>query len=296
VITNAVSVIAALRMVRPRLRGTRQLWGVIARIGVTVGAAGILVTLYVKLDQILVLEFAGSRQAGLYGAAYRVLDQVQFIPVAVMTTLYPMIASSHPHNMQRVRSLFQSAADYLTIASLPIVVITIVTAHSIAGTLFGKGFLGAAPALPILMGAFVSISFGYLAGNMVLILGLQRRFLANAAVGLVINAVLNVLLIPRYGFLAAAWITLVTEVVVMSLTMFSIFRKLEMRPRVDRIARTVLAAGLMGAAAKLAQHAGIPFAGVIGVSAVSYLVAIASLRVISRSEVSSLLQKEPPRG
>ena len=42
--------------------------------------------------------------------------------------------------------------------------------------LFGLQFGSAAPALPILAGAFVSISFGYLVGNMVVVLELQRRF------------------------------------------------------------------------------------------------------------------------
>ena len=102
------------------------------RVGIPVGIAGIFVTSYVRLDQILVLEFAGARQAGLYGAAYRVLDQVQFIPIAVMTTLFPLIASSYPGSMDRVRSLLQLAAEYLTIATLPILAFTIVAATASA--------------------------------------------------------------------------------------------------------------------------------------------------------------------
>jgi O-antigen/teichoic acid export membrane protein len=294
-VTNTITIVVALRMVRPNLRGTRQLWSGLARVGLMVGAAGVIITLYVKLDQILVLEFAGSHQAGLYGAAYRILDQVQFIPAAVMTTLFPLIASSYPHNVQRVRDLLQSAGEYLTIASLPILAMTIATANSIVGILFGAQFHGAAPALPILMGAFVAISFGYLAGNMVLILGLQRRFLWFTAVGLVVNAGLNVALIPRYGFLAAAWITLVTEIVVLSLTMRTIVAALEMRPHLGRLLRTVVAAALMGGVARLAQAGGVPFGGVVAVAAASYLTAIWLLRVVSLSEISAILRKDDTR-
>ena len=39
----------------------------------------------------------------------------------------------------------------------------------------------------------------------------QRRFMFNAMAGLVINLGLNLILLPRYGFIAAAWVTLVTE-------------------------------------------------------------------------------------
>jgi len=291
-LTNAATVVAALRMARVRVRGSRVHWGSLLRVGGTVGMAGILVTLYVKLDQILVLEFAGTRRAGLYGAAYRILDQVQFIPAAVMTTLFPLIASSYPNHKDRVRSLLQTATNYLALASLPILSFTIVANRSIVTLLFGSGFADAGPALPILMGAFVSISFGYLVGNMVVVLELQRKFLLYSAVALVLNATLNIILIPPYGFLAAAWITLLTEVTVMSLTARSILRSLEMRPRLGRLARTAVAAVLMGAIAWAVQRAGAPFAVVVLAGGVSYLLGVGLLRVVTLGELLALLKKE----
>ncbi len=159
--------------------------------------------------------------------------------------------------------------------------------------LFGEQFAAAAPALPILAGAFVSISFGYLVGNMVVILELQRLFLRYAAIGLVLNAVLNVLLIPRYGFLAAAWITLLTEVTVMSLSMRRVLQMLEMRPRLNRLARTLLAASAMGLAVWLARAVGVPLGGLVAVAAISYLPALMLLGVLTREELVSCYAKNP---
>ncbi len=292
VITTCISVLLALRLASVRLTASRRLWPALMRVGLGVGAAGILVTLYVKLDQVLVFELAGSRQAGLYGAAYRILDQIQFIPSSVMTTLFPLIASAHPRDLARVRKLLQAAGEYLTMASLPILAFTAIAAHPIMRLLFGSQFDRAAPALPILMGAFVSISFGYLAGNMVVILELQRKFFRYAAVGLVVNASLNIVLIPRYGFLAAAWITLVTEVVVMSLTMRSVLRQIEMRPRLGRLLPTLLAALAMGALTWLARHLGVPLFGLVAVAALSYPTLLLSLRVLSIAEIRGVLRKD----
>lgn len=293
VFTTAVTTLLASRITVISLHGVRRLWPAMLRVGLGLGAAGILVTLYVKLDQILVFKIAGSRQAGLYGAAYRLLDQIQFIPASVMTTLFPLIAASYPHDRERVRALLQVTAEFLTMASLPILAFTIVAAHPIIALLFGSQFDGAAPALPILAGAFVSISFGYLVGNMVVILEIQRQFLAFAAVGLAINALLNVLLIPRYGFLAAAWITLLTEVTVMSLSMRTVLARLELRPRFDRLARTLLAASAMGLAVWLARIGGVPFGGLVAIAALSYVPALALLRVLTRAQLLSVLRKEP---
>jgi O-antigen/teichoic acid export membrane protein len=292
-VTTAATLVLARRLgpVRPLI--ARELWRALLRVGLAVAAAGVLVTLYVKLDQVLVFEIAGSGPAGLYGAAYRVLEQIQFIPGAVMTTLFPLIAAAHPRDLQRVRSLLQSAAEYLTMASLPVLAFTLVASAQIVALLFGSSFAGAAPALPILMGAFVSISFGYLAGNMVLILELQRRFFRYAALGLLLNAVLNVALIPVYGFLAAAWITLATEVLVMTLTLREVLSRLEMRPRVARLARIALAAAGMGLATWGAREAGAPLGALVAVAVLSYPPLLLTLRALRVAELRGLLRREP---
>jgi O-antigen/teichoic acid export membrane protein len=262
------------------------------RVGLGVGAAGVMVTLYVRLDQVLVFELAGSVQAGLYGAAYRILDTIQFIPISVMTTLFPLIATAYPRDRERVRRLLQLAGEYLTMASLPALAFTIVAAAPIVELLFGAQFARAAPALPILMGAFVSISFGYLAGNMVVILELQRRFFRYAALGLIVNAGLNVALIPPYGFLAAAWITLVTEVLVMSLTMRAVLTELGMTPRLGRLARTLVAALGMGAFAWLAKSLGVPLLGLLAIASLTYPALLFLLGALTSEEVRAVLRKE----
>lgn len=290
-ITSAVTVAVTLRMASVRMDGARRLWRQLLRVGVGLGVAGVLVTAYVRLDQILVLEFAGSREAGLYGADYRLLDQIQFIPLSVMTTLFPLIAAAYPGRRERVQDLLQSAAEYLAMASFAILAFTIVAARPIITLLFTGEFAAAAPALPILAGAFVSISFGYLVGNLVVILELQRRFASYAAIGLFLNATLNVVLIPRYGFLAAAWITLLTEVTVMSLSMRSVLRALEMRPRFGRLGRILVAACLLGLLTWTAKMAGLPLGALVALAAAGYLPVLVLMRALVPSELRALLRQ-----
>lgn len=292
--TAALTVVLARRSAAVRVRGTSRLWRPMLRVGLGLGLAGILVTLYVRLDQILVFKLAGSRQAGLYAADYRLLDQIQFIPSSVMTTLFPLIAAAYPADRERVRGLLQATAEYLTMASLPILAFTIVAARPIVTFLFGgEQFAAAAPALPVLAGAFVSISFGYLVGNMVVVLELQRVFVRNAAIGLVLNVALNVALIPRYGFQAAAWTTLATEVTVMSLSMREVLRALAIRPRAQRFARVLAAALAMGALVGLARAAGSPLGALAAIAALSYPLALLAVRALTREELVSVLRREP---
>jgi O-antigen/teichoic acid export membrane protein len=278
------------RMARPRLRGSTRLWGDLARIGVPIGIAGLLVTGYVKLDQVLLFGLAGAEEAGLYGASYRILDQAQFVPAAVMTTLFPIIASSWPADGARVRRISQLIADYLAIVSLPALVFTIVAAEPLVLLLFGEDFRRSADALPILMAAFVTICFGYLAGNLVVVLELQRVFLRNAAIALVFNVALNLALIPPYGFVAAAWVTLATEILVTVLTLGVALRRLELRLRLRRIARTVAAAAAMGGVVAVLRSSGAPLGVLVAAAAASYPVALLAVRALGPGDIRELLR------
>jgi len=293
VVSTALTVLLALRRNSISLVGGRALWGPMLRIGAVLGAAGILVTAYVRLDQILVFVFAGSRQAGLYAAAYRILDQAQFVPGSVMATLFPLIASAYPADLPRVRRLLQTSAEYLAMGSLGALAFTVVAAKPIMVLLFGVSFAPAAKALPVLMAAFVSISFGYLAGNMVVVLGLQQRYFAYAAVGLIVNVLLNVALIPPYGFEAAAWVTLVTEVTVMSLTMRRVLMGVGLRPKWTRLARIAVAAAAMAVVVAAAHDAGLPLGALVGLASVLYVGLLFALRALTATEVAGFLRRDP---
>jgi O-antigen/teichoic acid export membrane protein len=289
-VSTGLEVWLAFRMSRPAFRRSTRLWRELARIGVPIGLAGLLVTAYVKLDQILLFALAGADEAGLYGASYRILDQAQFVPMALMTTLFPIMASSWPADRERVRRLGQMIVDYLAIASLPALAFTLVASEPLVQLLFGDEFTDASKALPILMAAFVTICFGYLAGNLVVVLELQRLFLRNAAIALVFNVVLNLILIPPYGFVAAAWVTLATEVLVTALTLSVALRRLGLRLRLARILLTAGAAGAMALAVELLQLAGAPIWVLLAAAAIVYPAALLLFRALRPTEVTELLR------
>ena len=248
VLTATLQAIAAVKIARPDLRPSREATMRLARVGLPVGLSGLLVLAYARIDQLLVFAIAGSTAAGLYGAEYRIVEQAHLIPVSMMTTLMPILAAAWTANRERALRITWLAAEYLTIASLGGLVVSLVVARPVTVLLYGEDFASAAPALPVLAGAFVFICFGYLTGNLVLIAGLQRRLVAIGLIGLVVNVAGNVVLIPAWGFMGAAWMTLATEAVVVIATALMLRRQLGLTlPPLGRMARVVLAAFLLAA-------------------------------------------------
>ncbi len=293
VLTATLQAIAAVKIARPSLRPSREATMRLARVGLPVGVAGLLVLAYARIDQLLVFSIAGSTAAGLYGAEYRIVEQAHLVPVSLMTTLMPILAAAWTTNRERALRITWLAAEYLTIASLGGLAVSLVVARPVTVLLYGEDFASAAPALPVLAGAFVFICFGYLTGNLVLIAGLQRRLVVIGLIGLVVNVAGNLLLIPAWGFMGAAWMTLATEAAVVIVTAAMLHRQLRLTlPPLGRMARVLLAAVVLAGLLELvAELLGGSLAVLLVLSALAYPALLLSLRAVDLGEIKTLLRE-----
>ena len=290
--TNLVYVALALRNAEVRWRGARELWGPLAKLGVPVGIGGLLTLGYGYIDQVIVFTMAGARDAGLYGAVYRMLERLQFIPATLLTTLFPVLVAARDFDRERLMRVLQITVEYLAMASLPALAISLAGPEAIVTLLFGGDFADAAPAMPILMAAFGVICFGYLTGHLVIAYELQRQFMLIALVGLVFNASSNLLLVPRYGFLAAAWLTLATEMLVTALAAWIVIRKAHIWPHAGRLWRVLIAAGACWSSGALLHAAGLPTIVWATAAAAVYAGGLLALRAVELSDLRGLLRKE----
>jgi O-antigen/teichoic acid export membrane protein len=242
--TLAFQVVLALRHTTISLDGWRSRGRELVRVGLPLSIGTILVLAYGRADQLMVYGLAGELEAGLYGAAYRILDQSTVIPMSVTVTLYPILVRAWASDPARVHFLLQRALEVLVAIGLGALAFAIPCGGDALALLFGDEFRAAGPSLAILMGVFLLICVNYLNGSVVLMLDLQKRVLAYSAVGLVVNITLNFLLIPPYGYVAAAWATLVTEVVVVVLTGRATIAAMGWRPDLPVILRAAVAAAI----------------------------------------------------
>jgi O-antigen/teichoic acid export membrane protein len=288
-ITAIATVVLALPRVKFDWEAGRKLWRETVTIAVPVGLFGIAVTAYNQVDQLIVFSVAGSKDAGLYGSVYRVLDQAGVFPAAVVTTLTPILASTYRTDLPRVHRLLQAAADNLGILSFGAIAIAIGAGSPILELLYGPDFTQAAPALAILMVAFVVICLGYVFGSMVVILSVQRRLLRYALLALSVNIGLNLIFVSLYGYIAAACVTVVTEVLILFLTVRLVAPMIDFRLRYGRMARTVLAAALMCGVLLLLRAVDAPVGVLILAAGVSYAAFLLLLRALHPGELYSLV-------
>jgi O-antigen/teichoic acid export membrane protein len=291
-LTNIAYIVLALRASPVHFRRARPLWSDLLRQGLPVGIGGLLTLGYGYVDQVIVFEVAGVRDAGLYGAVYRIYERIQFLPAAIMTTLFPLFVAARDHDPERVRRLFHTAVDYLVLTSLPALAITLAGAEPITRLLFGADFIDAAPALPLLMATFVVVSLGYLTGYLIVAYNLQRRFVLIGIGALVFNVGANLALVPSYGFMAAAWLTLATEVLVMSLSMWIVCSRMGVAPTGLSLGRIVVAATATGLAAWGLREAGLPTAAWVAAAGALYAALVIAFGSVRLEELRALVRRD----
>lgn len=293
--TALIALISALQIQTTRkyariaVRAGIRLWRPLLRVAIPLGVASVFITIYYQIDSVLLLQIAGSEEAGIYGAAYGFLGPLTFLPTAVMSSFFPVMSAVHGEDPARVRRLVQIAADWMAVISLPILAGTIALSDQIIHLLYGSSFADAGGLLPILMIAFVSICFGSLAGFTSPILGLQWRLALYSGIGALANIALNVALIPRYGAHGSAWATVATEILTMIMMLTTVLRKLTMRLSPWKLLRTVALAAAMTGLMLLARPLGLIPAGLIGV--VFYLTGLFAVRIVNLQELRALREQ-----
>jgi O-antigen/teichoic acid export membrane protein len=265
------------------------LWRQLVRKAIPLGVAFVAITIYYQVDSVLLLQISGPHESGIYGAAYGFLGPVNFFPAAIMSSFFPVLAAVYGSDPERARRLVQIAGNSMAVIAFPVLAGTIALSGPIINLLYGPNFQRAAGLLPILMIAFVAICYGTLAGFLAPLLDLRWRFALYTTVGAIANVILNLALIPHYGAYGSAWATVATEVLTMSLMLATSLWRLQLRPQLGKISRTVLLAAVMTGVMVLAAPLGLIPAGVLG--ALVYAVGLFVLRIIDRTELQLLIRR-----
>lgn len=293
IFTAAVTIALSVRFMRFDWVAGHALRSTVVRIAIPIAVFGLAVTAYNAIDTLIVFELSGSADAGLYGSVYRILDQAGVFPAAVITTLTPIVASTYMSDLPRTHKLIQAAADVLAILSFGGVALALSAGAPLLELLYGPSFRAAAPSLTILMVAFVLIGLGYVYGTMVVVLGIQRRVLKYALLALAVNVSLNLIFVPIFGYVAAAVITVITEALVLSLTVRVVAPILEFKMKRGNMFRTALAAGSMCAIVWGLRLAGAGVGWLLAVSVVSYAGLLFAFKAIDRREIVTLVMEKP---
>ena len=183
----------------------------------------ILLTLMHWMDILMLGAFTNASTVGLYHPAARTAGLLQALLTSFLSIYSPMIAQFHAESDQKNMSgSYKLVSRWLLTFSIPVALIFLVYPKKVM-LLFGAEYLPSANILMVLTAAtFIHAILGA-AQSTLSMTGHTRLLLWNAIGAFIINIILNIILIPNYGMIGAAWATLI------SLFVISLLRVLEVR-------------------------------------------------------------------
>jgi len=172
--------------------------------------SGLLISVYMKIDLVMIKEIEGDFSAGQYAAAARLSEACYFIPMTIVASLFPAILNAKSRDEDEYRHRVSNLYSLMFFLSVAISLSVVFFSSTIVELLYGSEYSLASKVLSIHVIASVFVFIGVSSDRWLLAEGLQKYSAINTFFGAAANVALNYLLIPRFGIEGAAWATLIS--------------------------------------------------------------------------------------
>ncbi|PKF63062.1 flippase [Psychromonas sp. psych-6C06] len=175
--------------------------------------SGLVISMYMKVDQIMIKNMLGSADVGQYAAAVRLSEVWYFIPMIISSSLFPAILNAKKVSKELYYSRMQKLYDLMAWIAVFIAIPMTFLSDWIIRLLYGIEFIEAGGVLMIHIWSAVFVFLGVSSSKWFIAEGLQIYSFYRTLAGAALNVLLNILLIPEYGIYGAAMATLVAQLV-----------------------------------------------------------------------------------
>ena len=178
------------------------------RYGLRAYAAIFLAFLVIRSDVLLLNYYLEDEQDGYYFTSVQLIDQFKMLGAVVAGVLMPRLAStdSIKEKFRLNLKVLRTMTLVLSVAGL----VVILLAKPIILLLFGKAFLPSVASLRILVVAMIFLSLETVLGQFLAAIGMPMRLVYFWLLCFLINLVLNIMWIPIYGEIGAAYASVIS--------------------------------------------------------------------------------------
>jgi PST family polysaccharide transporter len=181
------------------------------------------VGVYQRIDQVMLHKMASDQVLGNYVASVRLTELISLFPVALMTSLFPILSQT-ADNEDRFQQYLRLSFRFLMALVFGVCIVVTLFAEFIVRGVYGIKFEAAGPSLATLIWSEVPVFFGVVLNNALVAKNLQNYLPLSTTAGAVLNVVLNRYLIPRWGAVGSAWATNVSYTLA-AILLFLVFPK-----------------------------------------------------------------------
>lgn len=173
--------------------------------------SGAAIIIYQKIDQVMIGNMIDKESVGYFATAGKFLDIILFLPTVLTQTVAPVLVKIY--NDGNTSLYNEKAYKFVSIVVWLAIVISFIfslSAYWLVHLTYGDKYLAAVPILQIMVWKTVGTALSSSGGQLIVIEKKQKWAVIRNIMGCIACVLLNYLLIPRYGIIGSAWVTIIT--------------------------------------------------------------------------------------
>lgn len=187
----------------------------------------LLMSLYTRVDSVMLQQLIGDQEAGIYAQAYRLLD-VLIQPGYLFSVLLLPIFSGMLARKESVSELSRLALVLMVVMNLAMALSLAFNASALMDFLYHEHSAESGAILSLLVFSVLAFGSNFVFGTLLTAKGELKVLNFIAGGGFLLNLVLNLFLIPNYGAWGASLATLITQSATALLQMFYALREMKL--------------------------------------------------------------------
>lgn len=175
-------------------------------------ASAVLIILYSRVDLFMIEAKLPAASVGHYTAVVKISEAFSMLMTAYLASQFPRLLKIRKLSADQYNSAMIKTLRGCMLFSMGSIFFTALFAEQILSLLYGQAYLPAKNTLIVHLVGSVFIIQGVICTQWLIAENLQIYRVYRVLAGLVLNIIMNLFLIPKYGILGAACSTLITQV------------------------------------------------------------------------------------
>ncbi|WP_316832349.1 flippase [Pedobacter aquatilis] len=173
--------------------------------------SGIMVSIYMRVDQIMLKQILGEHgiaEAGAYNTVVMFSEALNFVPIAIVSSLFPAILNARRDDKERYQKRLQNLYDLMVWLSLSFALF-ITFASPLIYKLYKPEYIAAAKVLSVHVWGSIFVFLGVASGQFLIAENFGHLSFIRTGLGAIVNIILNIILIPKMGMMGTAIATVI---------------------------------------------------------------------------------------
>lgn len=189
---------------------------------------GALTVIYFRIDTVMLSLMTNAAVVGWYGAGYRLFDTLNFLPSLIIgPIMFPVFSKLSTTSEEDLRLAIEKSTNFLLFLGVPTTIGVIITAPNIIDFIYHRPeFVHTIPALQGLAPGLIFLYLNTVFSTIIVSTKREKKITIMAAIALVFNLGLNLIMIPLYQHTGAAIVTSLTELLLFCLSFIFIPKRL----------------------------------------------------------------------